>query len=95
MQIWNNPELLNNKYGTLYQPFLGRLYMLVGPQKILAQYTNVILSIIGLLCIERIFTRFEVDDQTAKISMLNPLAELSQRILDSANGLVVFVVNVL
>ena len=26
---------------------------------------------------------------------LNPLAELSQRILDSANGLVVFVVNVL
>ena len=70
MQIWNNPELLNNKYGTLYQPFLGRLYMLIGPQKMLAQYTNVILSIIGLLCIERIFTRFEVDKQTSKISML-------------------------
>lgn len=70
MQIWNNPELLNNKYGTQYQPFLGRLYMLVGPQKMLAQYTNVILSTIGLLCIDRIFTKFDVNEQASKISML-------------------------
>lgn len=85
MQIWNNPELLNNKYGTQYQPFLGRLYMLVGPQKMLAQYTNVILSIIGLLCIDRIFTRFEVDEQTSKISMfvlsLSPVAIILSSVL--------------
>ena len=30
-----------------------------------------------------------------ELYIFNPLAELSQRILDSANGLVVFVVNVL
>ena len=31
----------------------------------------------------------------ASVTLNDPLAELSQRILDSANGLVVFVVNVL
>ena len=41
------------------------------------------------------YTLSEDEDISYEMTVHNPLAELSQRILDSSNGLVVFVVNVL
>lgn len=69
-QIWQNPDLLNKKYGTLYQPFLGNLYLIIGPQKMVGQYFNVLLSTLGLVCIDKLLNRLKVEYKAAQIIML-------------------------
>ena len=51
-------------------------------------------AVAGPKAIAQVAEKQSMKEQLTK-NILNPLAELSQRILDSANGLVVFVVNVL
>lgn len=85
-QIWQNPELLTtHKYGTLYQPFLGNLYVFIGPQKMVAMFFNVVLSIFGLICIDRIVQKFEVEDKPAMAIMavlsLSPVAIILSSVL--------------
>lgn len=67
--MWENPELLSRKYGTLYQPFLGYLYTIIGPQKMMAQFVNLILSIMGLIIIDRLFGKIEVEYRHSTISI--------------------------
>lgn len=85
LQIWRFPYLLEHKYGTLYQPFLGYLYLLIGPQKMMAQYVNVILSTFGLILFDYMLYRLNVLRKYAKICMailaLSPVTVILSSVL--------------
>ena len=84
-QMWQNPNLLSHKYGTLYQPFLGYMYYIIGPQKMIAQYFNLVLSTFGLIFIDRLLCRFGIGNKSAMICMvilsLSPVAIILSSVL--------------
>lgn len=69
-QIWNNPNLLFDTYGTMYSPFLGAIYICAGPQQIYAQFLNILISTLGLIYMYKITQIFGVDKRATWFILL-------------------------
>lgn len=70
VRISENLSLLSEKSGGIYSRLIGRLFYLIGPIRIFAQYINVLLGLMVVMILSEIFYRLRINYRAARIALI-------------------------